>query len=766
MDKKRNLIFFSLLILSILTYYSFTFAQPRELEVEYPEIGGIKPETVAITLSEYALYIFNIAIAAAGFVLLGSLFYGGFLYFTSAGSPTKIKEAREKITSAFLGIGFLLAGYIILATINPQLIILKPPLLPIPGPTPPTPPQQLSREVLSLISREIPLGQAIDGENGIFNPAKTNQTKALFEDFENFLKQEIPVERKPKRISDLNKYLKTLTDECQCARLDTFCTKPEDWSLPIGCSGDPCAKETREKMKQVSEINTRKVDELLEFKNRILADKKNLEGRQSKFGEMEQEELSCRAQEKSIYSLNEYLNVLEFYEEQGYKADTLKGFFEGRGDPLSFYCSAGGTAFDFPYLPELEIPQDELPPADVSEEFVPQIMSCPVELPVGETVDKLRHLSILLLVKMERTMLLIDEMVTEIRNMANLVSQCNEKRCASQCSCIPNPCYGCCSPIPCTVCVPFCRSRCLQAVGQCAGIPCPREEIEETTKKIKEIEDEIFKTLDSIKNVFPEVAANLQDPENDISLRNLRTSVSLCSGPVDPNTRAPDFLLLDCESAKGNYGPDGQIIAACQPRNLFCCTPTQASLPAFPAVIKDRPVTIEKPKIYPPLPEVDNCPKGWLCNRDVTFYDQYDDSSKPLKGLISCMRQRLDKTQKEEEIEQVLGRITSISDSKLYTETCDWTTGPTVPGGCSHIYTTRHGKEIVSAHYGGPFCRFQEESFAFDISVSSSFEKKYAEKIIEAAKECSPSAYIQYLTPGHYDHIHVGIGAANQCGGN
>jgi len=306
---------------------------------------------------------------------------------------------------------------------------------------------------------------------------------------------------------------------------------------------------------------------------------------------------------------------------------------------------------------------------------------------------------------------------------------------------------------------------CLQAVGGCSGEACPREEIGEMVDKIKKTKDEIFSTLSEIKNIFNKADFALKEPQNPINLKNLRTSVLLCASPVDPETLTPDWELLDCKSAIGNYGPDGAIIGACHPRNYFCCTPTGAKEPGFPSAVKKGPATSVFQKTYPELKVNDqNCPEGWICDQDVEKYNQYQNASKPLKQLLSCMRQRLDAAKKEKDIKEIPGRITNITDPKIYQGTCDWVTGPSQEGGCSFPHTVKEGKSDISAHYGGPLCNWEKVSYAVDIGVSTSLEKKYADEIIEAAKECSPSAYIQYLTSGSYGEIHISVAGVNNCG--
>ena len=771
-------LFFFFFLLFFSANVSAQEAAARELEVGYPEIQGLQPETVAMGLPEYVSYVFNFGIIIATLILFGSLIYGGVLYLISAGQVAKLLAAKEQISAAFLGIVILLSGYVILTTINPELVVFHFGPLVVPEKRVIPDSELIDSDKMSLVFRELPLGQAV--ENGVWEEERTAGLKKIFEDLENFLKEEITVNGtvKKNRISDLNKYLKTLTDECQCGNVEAFCTDFTSGTMPIGCAGDPC-KDVRQKINRILEINTEKTAELLGFQRRINEEKKKLETELSGLAEIEQEILACQSQTKGIYSLSEYLSIKQFYEEQGGEVTTLPSYLESRGDALTFYCPAGGTVFNLPELSAIDFSPEDFTPPEVSSEFAPESVSCPVEFPVGEVIDQSRELAILLSVKMEQASYLIEEMMKEIRNMADSVSKCNEKNCKVICSCIPNPCYKVCSPNPFTwFCCPIAKSECLQGVGVCIGYACAddmgkdiRPEIKETAKNIKKNEDELLTVFKETKQIFPKVDYLLRGEDNNLNLRNLGSSLGLCYGSYSGLESTPDWQLLNCQAAVGNYGPDSLIINTCHPRNFFCCSSSGAEPPAFPSVFKERPPFILFPEKYQPLPITErgdekNCPQGWLCNSDVKNYNQYKDASEPLKELLACMRQELDKVQEEKGIKETLGRITSISDSKLYLGTCSWESGPRTTGGCSHTYTVKDGKEAVSAHYGGPSCRYQMASYAVDIGVSKPYEKKYAYEIITAAKKCFPSAFILYLVPGHYDHIHIGIGAAYYCGSN
>jgi hypothetical protein len=122
---------FLLLIFATFLMGSFCFAQ-RELELEYPGLGvpGVEtPTTTRTVLTEFVRYVFTLAIALAGLLAFGALIYGGIRYLTSAGDPTKMSDGKNQAMAGFLGLIILLSSYLILNTIDPQLVLKETPAI-------------------------------------------------------------------------------------------------------------------------------------------------------------------------------------------------------------------------------------------------------------------------------------------------------------------------------------------------------------------------------------------------------------------------------------------------------------------------------------------------------------------------------------------------------------------------------------------------------------------------------------------------------------
>jgi hypothetical protein len=79
--------------------------------------------------------IYTYALSIAGALAIIRVVYGGIIYMISAGNTSKQSDARDIITSAIWGLVLLAGAYLLLNTINPEIVQLKNPSLPAPTPT-------------------------------------------------------------------------------------------------------------------------------------------------------------------------------------------------------------------------------------------------------------------------------------------------------------------------------------------------------------------------------------------------------------------------------------------------------------------------------------------------------------------------------------------------------------------------------------------------------------------------------------------------------
>lgn len=98
------------------------------------KLGGypvVNPDGTGDGLADYIsnLYIYLLSISGviAGIIIM----YAGFKWMSAGGNSEAVSDAKTKITNALIGIALLLASYLLLQTINPQLTQLKMPPLKI-----------------------------------------------------------------------------------------------------------------------------------------------------------------------------------------------------------------------------------------------------------------------------------------------------------------------------------------------------------------------------------------------------------------------------------------------------------------------------------------------------------------------------------------------------------------------------------------------------------------------------------------------------------
>ncbi len=135
----------------------------------------------------------------------------------------------------------------------------------------------------------------------------------------------------------------------------------------------------------------------------------------------------------------------------------------------------------------------------------------------------------------------------------------------------------------------------------------------------------------------------------------------------------------------------------------------------------------------PPTPP-DSTPPDNQLSYDPGIQNQLSDASTQLSSLLSCMGEKLPGD---------MGRVSSISDSKIASGSCNFTSWNA--SGCSHSED--------SCHYGGKSC--QGKSYAADFGDEENYSA-----IQTTAKECNSQAYV--LNEG--DHVHVSIGSSSGCG--
>ncbi len=111
----------SLLVLIIVSCSIFYFHVPQVLAVDEADLEIIQFDSQE-GINSLVKYIIKWAFRLAGVFAFIMIVYAGFQYLVSGGNTAQQKDAQERIVSAIIGIVLLFAFYIILYTINPDIL--------------------------------------------------------------------------------------------------------------------------------------------------------------------------------------------------------------------------------------------------------------------------------------------------------------------------------------------------------------------------------------------------------------------------------------------------------------------------------------------------------------------------------------------------------------------------------------------------------------------------------------------------------------------
>ena len=74
----------------------------------------------------YINNLFRFGLSAVGITAFATILLGAIEYTASAGNSSRQQDAKDRIQSAIYGVVLLLFSYILLSTINPKIVELKP----------------------------------------------------------------------------------------------------------------------------------------------------------------------------------------------------------------------------------------------------------------------------------------------------------------------------------------------------------------------------------------------------------------------------------------------------------------------------------------------------------------------------------------------------------------------------------------------------------------------------------------------------------------
>jgi len=447
-EKGGNKFFlFFLLLLFFVLGASFVLAQEKELEVgQYPIVPGAEaPTSARAFLPDYAKYVLNFALSLVGLFIFGVLVYGGFLYLTSTGNPIKLETAKKQILAAFLGLIIILCSYLILHTINPQLVIFQIPewikveLSPFIKPLPPL-------EEQTLYAKEIPTGKLIDGEGkfdqekkvylyeGVLAETRLSKIKNILEELKEVVED----------LKDEAKKLTSLASQCACSLTSPQCTGMCSGAV---CVGDPCPvrDQINKKRGEIQKIldgagDLKGLKDWQKILDEELNGQKGLKQALKDLIEAEQKMKQCPSSFSERGKTQSLLNAANF---EAYKSglkqleivkdvetQPIWGNIYTGDDDFTFYCS------EIPF--EVSLKEGEISEEAV-EESIPKIETaestkvfCEMEIPVGEAIDDAESLTKKLIAELENVN---KNVLKEIEATQKLISLTDPENCvASNCN--------------------------------------------------------------------------------------------------------------------------------------------------------------------------------------------------------------------------------------------------------------------------------------------------------------------------------------------
>ena len=125
----KNITILTTILFLLFFLMSFTQAKntcpaktPGECVVVEAAVQNIASPYLALSYSQYLDNLYEYLLGLVGIAALGAMVYGGVLYITAAANPSKLGEAKRWINNAIFGLLLAAFSYVLLYTINPDLV--------------------------------------------------------------------------------------------------------------------------------------------------------------------------------------------------------------------------------------------------------------------------------------------------------------------------------------------------------------------------------------------------------------------------------------------------------------------------------------------------------------------------------------------------------------------------------------------------------------------------------------------------------------------
>jgi hypothetical protein len=97
----------------------------------FPAVPGTEGADPAQGIPELVAFVYTVGLWLVGAAAFMQITLGGVQWLLAAGKPGQIEKAKSRITNAIFGLILLLSSYVILNTINPDLVnsVFEPPAI-------------------------------------------------------------------------------------------------------------------------------------------------------------------------------------------------------------------------------------------------------------------------------------------------------------------------------------------------------------------------------------------------------------------------------------------------------------------------------------------------------------------------------------------------------------------------------------------------------------------------------------------------------------
>ncbi|HNV45102.1 MAG TPA: hypothetical protein PLR62_02470 [Candidatus Woesebacteria bacterium] len=123
---KKNLVYLNLAVVITLLFFLLTPSVLAQTQgITNPVIGDLGTNDPSVSSGgrfiQYTVYLWRASITLGSLAVIAFFLLGAFEWITSGGDKTKVENARNKITSAVIGLVLLVSSFVLLSFLSKLL---------------------------------------------------------------------------------------------------------------------------------------------------------------------------------------------------------------------------------------------------------------------------------------------------------------------------------------------------------------------------------------------------------------------------------------------------------------------------------------------------------------------------------------------------------------------------------------------------------------------------------------------------------------------